>query len=261
LDPKSLLSLAGRAADAAGAAILSTAKTLLRENVHATHPADLLASAIIKEMLSSSNLPIMDEEGETLQPEGFCWIVDPLDGSINALSGSPDFAVSIALVSPSGEPHIGVVHAPALATTYSAGKGMGLSINGNLQRPPENAPLERARIVAFGVPDDSYCAPSFAATVVHECAQDSIVTRQCGSAALDLSRTSASVWDCYIQDGLYLWDFAAAQVCILEAGGSFCKQMNVRRGKGGNPKYRVLALAPGISLPLALQAVWAKDLE
>ncbi len=52
------------------------------------------------------------------------WLVDPLDGSEAYAAGRPDFSVNLALVE-DGVPIYGVVHAPALGTTYFGRIGKG----------------------------------------------------------------------------------------------------------------------------------------
>ncbi len=52
------------------------------------------------------------------------WLVDPLDGKRAFADGRCDFSVNIALVE-DGRPIFGVVHAPALRTTYYARNDRG----------------------------------------------------------------------------------------------------------------------------------------
>jgi myo-inositol-1(or 4)-monophosphatase len=49
----------------------------------------------------------------------FVWVVDPIDGTRAFMSGSPDWAVCVALLD-EGVPILGVVHAPACHATYTA---------------------------------------------------------------------------------------------------------------------------------------------
>lgn len=55
---------------------------------------------------------------------GRYWLVDPLDGTKEFIKRNNDFTVNIALID-DGYPVLGVVHAPALATTYLAAVGVG----------------------------------------------------------------------------------------------------------------------------------------
>lgn len=69
------------------------------------------------------------------------WIVDPIDGTANFLSGLPNWGKSIALVQ-DGEPLIGVIILSALKQECPAIKGKGSTCNGSTIRvsdPPEKA--------------------------------------------------------------------------------------------------------------------------
>ncbi|KEF33204.1 inositol monophosphatase [Deinococcus sp. RL] len=57
------------------------------------------------------------------------WIVDPIDGTKEFASGSPDYAVSIGLAV-GGEPVLGVVYAPATDELFAGAVGMGVTRNG-----------------------------------------------------------------------------------------------------------------------------------
>ena len=93
--------------------------------------ADLEAEGYIIEHLKASwaHIPIVSEEAndhEALQSQlvdkAAFFLVDPLDGTKEFLNNRPEFTVNIALID-GGVPVVGVVHAPALETTYYAERG------------------------------------------------------------------------------------------------------------------------------------------
>ena len=96
--------------------------------------ADEAAEAFILEALAklTPDIPVVAEEAASAGriPDvsgGRFWLVDPLDGTREFLSRNDEFTVNIALVE-QGRPVAGVVHAPALATTWAgaqAGVGGG----------------------------------------------------------------------------------------------------------------------------------------
>ena len=92
--------------------------------------ADLAAHAFLSETLASLEpLPILSEEGPAIKEEirrdwKRFWLVDPLDGTKEFLSGSPEFTVNVALVE-EGIPTLGVVVAPALGRAWAAAQGIG----------------------------------------------------------------------------------------------------------------------------------------
>jgi 3'(2'), 5'-bisphosphate nucleotidase len=88
--------------------------------------ADLASERVIVAMLTAAfpDIPVVSEE--TVPEAGFAspaarfWLVDPLDGTKEFLSGNGEFTVNIALIE-GGRPLLGVVHAPTLDTCYAGG--------------------------------------------------------------------------------------------------------------------------------------------
>ena len=80
------------------------------------------------------------------------WIIDPLDGTTNFAHGLPLFSVSIACEW-EGQVRVGVVHAPALGWTFSAGLGLGAFRNGERLAVSQAPSIEQALLVT-GFPYD-----------------------------------------------------------------------------------------------------------
>ena len=75
------------------------------------------------------SIPIVSEEGDVpsyavRRTWNRFWLVDPLDGTKEFVSGNGEFTVNIALIE-GGVPTLGVVIAPALELTYAAARGLG----------------------------------------------------------------------------------------------------------------------------------------
>ena len=87
--------------------------------------ADEAANELIMRSLEELDFkaPVVSEEGAQ-QASGVYWLVDPLDGTKEFISGSSEFTDNIALVS-CGAVMFGVVHVPATGTTYWGGKSYG----------------------------------------------------------------------------------------------------------------------------------------
>src|SRR5580698_6520528 len=87
--------------------------------------ADFASERVIVKMLTEAfpDIPIVSEE--TAPEDGFrppaarFWVVDPLDGTKEFIAKNGEFAVCIGLVEDE-RPVLGVVHGPAIATTYAA---------------------------------------------------------------------------------------------------------------------------------------------
>ncbi len=145
------------------------------------------------------------------------WAVDPIDGTTNFIHGYPQVGVSVGLLE-ERRPVVGVVIAPFLDLEFAAGRGLGVTRNG--ERIPPCKPVEPIRaIVATGFPFKSkdrisrYIPAMRAALVTFE------DLRRAGSAALDLAFVAAGVFDGFFELGLSTWDVTAGGALVLEAGG------------------------------------------
>lgn len=84
--------------------------------------ADKEAHEIITQGLMESRLPVLSEEGKLLPYEirkswQLFWLVDPLDGTKEFISGNGEFTVNIALIE-NNSPIMGVVYLPVTGMLY-----------------------------------------------------------------------------------------------------------------------------------------------
>ncbi len=160
------------------------------------------------------------EEGQAERrgTSGYRWVVDPLDGTVNFLYDRPTWCVSIAAEDDDGGV-VAVVHAPLLAETWVASRGLGARrLEGDRPcRVSEVTDLAQA-LVSTGF--------AYEAEVRAEQARDQAEltgrvrdVRRDGSAALDLAWTAAGRVDGYYEHGLKPWDLAAGRLLVTEAGG------------------------------------------
>ena len=145
------------------------------------------------------------------------WIIDPLDGTTNFLSGLDQFCISIALEA-DGRTELGVVLRPASAECYCAIRGRGLQRNGRDCRPTHVSELKNA-LIGTGFP---YRSKDLAASFF-PCAEEVLYSsrglRRFGSAALDLCYVAAGFLQGFWESDLQPYDVAAALLFIAETGG------------------------------------------
>jgi len=84
--------------------------------------ADKRAHQCIIEILQSSGLPVLSEEGKSIPYEerkqwDYFWMVDPLDGTKEFIKRNDEFTVNIALIN-KGKPVLGVVAVPVTGDVY-----------------------------------------------------------------------------------------------------------------------------------------------
>ncbi|HLT40515.1 MAG TPA: inositol monophosphatase family protein [Enhygromyxa sp.] len=225
------LALIQRAARAGGQILVAAFAALDSLHIRAKGPADYVseadldAEAAIRSMLTAA-LPDVawrgEESGyaEASGPPGTSareWVVDPLDGTTNFLSGIPHFAVSIALRE-DGETVCGVVYQPLTDEMFAAARGAGATRNGVALRVSSRDRWEQV-VLGTGVPHrGSRYHRSFAAELATVRERVAGI-RRFGSAALDLAWVACGRYDGFWERGLHPWDVAAGNLLVREAGG------------------------------------------
>ena len=182
--------------------------------------ADLASHRLICDELSNlyPDIPILSEESSdnfTLADENACyWCVDPLDGTKEFIKKNDEFTVNIALIQ-NQHPILGVIGVPAKNSVYAAVKGEGA-----FKQQDENelqtihAKTQEPDHLTFAV-SRSHLDDHTKAMVNEYQAQ----ILQAGSA-LKLAYVAEGLVDIYPRFGpTMLWDVAAGQCVIEEAGG------------------------------------------
>jgi myo-inositol-1(or 4)-monophosphatase len=170
-----------------------------------------------------------EEGGEsgTSSTTGVTWVVDPIDGTVNFLYGVAPYAVSVAAVDDRGDSLAGAVVDVTSGEVFSAARGEGASLDGHPLRVREPAPMaERLVLTGFQYEAERRVLQAQAVTRMIGQVRD---IRRIGCAALDLCAIARGAADAYVEEGLHLWDRAAAQLVVSEAGGV----VGVHPGVGG----------------------------
>lgn len=149
--------------------------------------------------------------------EAICWIIDPIDGTVNYAHGIPLFAISIAATF-QGEVLAGAVYDPVSRELFTAEKGMGAYLNGKRLKVSATQLLDSA-IAATGLPYNVNENPLSCLDHLITFAKIGIPIRRMGAAALDLAYVAAGRYDFFWEVSLKPWDFAAGKLLIEEAGG------------------------------------------
>lgn len=171
-----------------------------------------------------------EEEGRFGPPGATCqWVIDPIDGTSNYVKGVPIWASLIALMH-HDEVVVGVASAPALGRRWWAARGLGAHADGEPIAVSSVADLAAAHLAHAGV--------------------GSWFEHGRGEQFVDLtrrvwrSRGLGDFWmHCLVAEGAFdmacepvvsLWDLAAIQVIVEEAGGRFTDLSGAARADGGS---------------------------
>lgn len=190
------------------------AENALRARIEAAHPRDGIVG---------------EELGEKEGAGGRRWILDPIDGTKSFVRGIPAWGTLIALEQ-DGEMVVGVVSAPALRRRWWASRGAGAFADAE--------PIHVSRVGALE--DALFCFTSLTAFDEHGMGDEfrSLAAR-CWEA-----RGFGDYWahvlvaegsaDVAVEPIMNLWDNAALQVIVEEAGGRFTDLEGLPRSDGGN---------------------------
>ncbi len=187
----------------------------IRERLAAVRPDD----AVVGEEYGSSN----DSN------PGRRWIVDPIDGTKSYVRGMATWSTLIALAV--GEQvSVGVVSAPALPRRWWAERGSGAFADGRRIHVSAVPRLDDAVMAWSGI-EDWDAVGRFDAIV--ELGRKCWRTRGIGDAWQYMLVAEGSA-EIALDPEVKIWDLAALQVIIEEAGGRFTDFTGVPRPDGGD---------------------------
>jgi histidinol-phosphatase len=180
----------------------------LRDRLAEARPDD----AIVGEEYGASETPA----------SGRRWIVDPIDGTANYVRGIPVWATLLALQE-RDRVTVGVVSAPALQRRWWAARGAGGFMRDGLSPEPR-----RLQVSAVSALDDAQLCISSLDEWEHRGRLDRLLAL---SRACWRTRGFGDFWpymlvaegvaDIYCEAAVSLWDLAAPQIIVEEAGGRF----------------------------------------
>lgn len=166
---------------------------------------------------------IAEESDNQWSPIAPCWVIDPIDGTVNFSKGIPFFSISMALVI-DGKVQMGVVYHVMQDEMFVAQLGHGAYLNGKKIQVSKTATIKRS-ILATGFPYNLIDNPDHCIEHFIEILKLGVPIRRMGSAAMDLCYIAAGRFDGFWEISLRPWDFAAAWLIVEEAQG-VVTQMN-----------------------------------
>lgn len=219
--------------------------------------ADREAEQVLREVIQA-NFPddaiVGEEFGQHMGDSGYRWILDPIDGTTSFVSGVPLYGTLIG-VEYQQRAIIGVIHMPALdECVYAAQERGAWYVSGGEQ--PQAARVSSRESLSDGL---------FVTSQI-----DLFEKREAWQCYRELQRRAdmTRTWgDCYgyllvatgraevmVDAAMNIWDAAAIQPVLEEAGGTFTDwagQRTIYHGEGIGTNRRVLEEILAITRPLA----------
>jgi myo-inositol-1(or 4)-monophosphatase len=198
-------------------------ETLLRQRIHAAFPADGMLG---------------EEYGTTEGTSGYCWVMDPVDGTSPFVFGLPSWCVSVAITHGT-ETVVGVIYAPVRDELFASALGMGARLNG----APLHLSGERSLLDGvLGIGANHRVPPEIITGFLNALLHQGGMFIRNGSGALMLAYVAAGRLVGYYEPHMNAWDCLAGLCLIREAGGqveNFLERGDLATGA------RVIGAAPG----------------
>lgn len=196
------------------------AERLLRGRIAAAFPGDAVLG---------------EEEGSTAGTSGFAWILDPIDGTESFVRGVPLFGTLVACEH-EGEVALGVIACPAAGELVYAARGRGAfwSVGGGAPRPARvsrTARLAEALVTSTSLARLDRATSPGARERLLAAAGKTRGWSDCYAYLLVATGRADVAFDC---DGMQVWDNAALQPIVLEAGGRFSDLRGEHTVRGGS---------------------------
>ena len=184
--------------------------------------ADRSVESAIRERLAKDRPKdgILGEEFGASEASARRWIIDPIDGTRNYSRGIPVWATLIALEEDETIV-LGVVSAPALHRRWHAERGGGAWVNGDRIRVSAVRRIEDA-VLSFALEQP---IPALAGAAWH--------ARGYGDFWAHMLVAEGAVDGAVDAVGVKVWDLAAIQPIVEEAGGRFSDASGAARADGG----------------------------
>ncbi|AGP30248.1 histidinol-phosphatase [Corynebacterium terpenotabidum] len=186
--------------------------------------ADTATERMVREMISArrpDDAILGEEFGGDVEMVGRQWVVDPIDGTKNFVRGVPVWATLISLLV-DGVPVVGVVSAPALSRRWWAAEGMGAwrAFGADIARQ-----MQVSKVAAVA---DASISLSSLTGWKDAGLRDELLALTDTAWRL---RGFGDFWSyCMVAEGtvdvaaepeVNLWDLAALDIIVREAGGTF----------------------------------------
>ncbi len=257
------LALAGRLADAAGAAI----RPLFRgewtqdrkSDASPVTQADRAAEAAIRQILEAERPDdgiIGEEYGTRNEGAGRQWVLDPIDGTISFMSGRPIFGTLIALMQ-DGWPVMGVIDQPIAGERWVGSIGGGTTFNGKPVHTRTCKDFTGATLATssphYFDADQAEAYMKVAAAIGGNERQGMIVY---GGDCYNYGLVASGHIDIVVEAGLAVYDYAALVPIIEGAGGTMSDwQGNPLDANSAKDGGTVIALGDPARLEDVLEAM------
>lgn len=174
---------------------------------------------------------IGEEFGKTNENATRYWVIDPIDGTKNFMRGVPTWATLIGLIERNSDGNervvVGVVSAPALARRWFASEGSGAFTIFAKSAPKKISVSQVNSIADSSIAYSDFIGWNEKLSSFRKLLDSAWRTRGYGDFWSHMLVAEGAV-DVAIEPSLALWDMAALDVIVREAGGEFSGTNGIR---------------------------------
>lgn len=208
-----------------------------KENNTPITDADLKSNNIIIKQLSSTNIPILSEEGDEkewniIRGEKYYWLIDPLDGTKEFINRNGEFTVNIALME-NNSPIMGVIYTPVLNLLFGGVVNKGAWQWSNFEK--ESINIESGKKLPLKNNKDNFII--LGSKSFRNPQTDELIEKiKSKNKFVELKRVGSSLKFCHIASGqadiyprldnIMQWDVAAGIAILLASGGGIINMTN-----------------------------------
>ncbi len=239
------LALAMRLADAADSITLARYQSI--DLVVTTKPdntpvtdADKATEEALRALLKNHRPDdgiVGEEFGEDVGGAKRYWVIDPIDGTKNFLRGVPTWATLIGLIEKQSDGSevavVGVVSAPALFRRWHASEGNGAFVSLNKAAPERIKVSQVSEIKDASISYSDFIGWGEKLAPFQSLLADAWRTRGIGDFWSHMLVAEGAV-DVAAEPSLALWDMAALDIIVREAGGRFTNVAGIDGSLGGS---------------------------
>ncbi len=159
---------------------------------------------------------ILSEESSPLEKlKNRIWIIDPIDGTLNYMSGNPNWCIQMAFYD-EGEIKASVVYLPEFNKTIHAVKGQGAYINNKKIILNLHKPLDTCLINMPTYPIKNF---QLYIALMQGLINAGAKIRSVGSSGVEITGILYGYTDVNITLNPNIWDYAPGDLILSEAGG------------------------------------------
>jgi histidinol-phosphatase len=239
------LALALRLADAADSITLARYQSI--DLIVSTKPdntpvtdADKASEEAIRALLKSHRPDdgiVGEEFGNDSGGADRYWVIDPIDGTKNFLRGVPTWATLIGLIERQSDGSevvvVGVVSAPALFRRWYASEGNGAFVSVNKAASEKISVSQVSEIKDASIAYSDFIGWSERLAPFQELMAQAWRTRGIGDFWSHMLVAEGAV-DVAAEPSLAIWDMAALDIIVREAGGRFTNVAGIDGCLGGS---------------------------